>query len=168
MPLFATFIAPGTGKKTLKTFTSAYTGQANQPVMTNANGLIPGNMVDGGVTNGTAVAAGAIAAGKFINLFSDDGGTTLKMRLADGPSGKQADGFVLTAVSDTDTGEFRVDGNNDQVSGLLRGTPYYLGTNGVVTTTPDITTSGAVLQTIGTASTPTNIPFFKSDVDYIN
>lgn len=97
------------------------------------------------------VASETLSGGDLVNFWNDSG--TLKMRKADATTtGKEADGYVLAAVTSGQTGAAYVDSINTSVTGLTSGTIYYLSTTagGVTATAPSAT--GNVVQEIGKAS----------------
>lgn len=106
----------------------------------------------------TAVAdTGGLAAGDFVNLYNSTG--TLKARKADATtSGKEAHGWVNSAVSaGANATVYFSGGLNTTLTGLTLGTTYYLSTTaGGVTATPP-TGSGNVQQSIGVATSATEL-----------
>lgn len=107
-----------------------------------------------------ARASEAIAAGKFVNFFDDAG--VFSFRLADNSNGRQADGFVNEAVASAATGVvYPLDGSNANMTGLVVGKRYWLGTAGGVTDTPLDETNQAnankVSQYLGIAKSPTEL-----------
>lgn len=108
----------------------------------------------------TAVASEAIAAGKLVNIFVDDGAT--KMRLADNSNGRQAWGYLKEGVSaDASATAYRLNTVMPGHTGLTVGADYWLGTVGAVTATPldatDEDNVGKVSQYIGKAFSATEI-----------
>jgi hypothetical protein len=117
-----------------------------------------------GADTTSAPASENLAAGDFVNLWSDGG--TLKARKADASTtGKEAHGFVLAAVTSGNSATVYREGTNTQVSGLTVGSKYYLSAataGGIVTTAPSAT--GNVIQLIGIANSATQINFTQQDV----
>lgn len=106
----------------------------------------------------TAVAAEAIGAGKYVELFVDSG--TLKMRLADNSNGRVAWGYVQSAVASAASGTaYRLNTINANHSGLTPGSEYWLGvTGGVIDEPLDPTTdTGKVCQYLGRAKSATEL-----------
>lgn len=128
-----------------------------------ASGRLDTSMMPVGIGADTAqlVASEALSAGNKINVWNDAG--TAKMRKADATTeGKEADGFVLAAVSSGATGTAYFEGRNTMLSGLTPG-PYYLSTTaGGVTATPP-SGSGNVVQRVGTAVSATEMNFERGD-----
>ena len=99
-----------------------------------------------------------LAAGDLVNVWTDTG--TAKARKADATvAGKEANGFVLAAVTLGQNATVYFDGTNTQLSGLTPGAVYYLSTTaGGVTTTPP-SGSGNVVQRVGRAVSATELTF---------
>ena len=98
-----------------------------------------------------------LAAGDFVNLFTDGG--VCKARLADASNGRHADGFVKTVVTAPATATVYRRGVNDQITGAP-GAVHFLSatTPGKLTTTAPSGT-GKYIQRIGTAKSATAIDF---------
>lgn len=139
---------------------SAGAANAGDIVSLDESGRIDNSMMPVGIGADTKAlpASEALAAGDKINIWSDAG--VARMRKADATSpGKQADGFVIAAVSSGATGTAYFEGTNTQLSGLTPGAAYYLSTTaGGVTTTPPSTT-GQVVQYLGKALSATELSF---------
>lgn len=100
-----------------------------------------------------------LAAGDFINVFLDAG--VAKARKADAASfAKRCLGFVLSAATAGSNVLVYFEGRNTQLTSLTIGALYFLSnaTPGAVTTTA-ITTSGHILQPVGTAVSATTLSF---------
>ena len=85
---------------------------------------------------------------------------TAKARKADATTaGKEANGFVLSAVTLGNNATVYFDGTDTQLSSLTPGAVYYLATTaGGVTDTPP-SGSGNVLQRVGRALSATELTF---------
>ena len=109
------------------------------------------------------IASENLSAGNFINKWNDSG--TAKARKADATTeGKQADGFVLVAVTiGNPVVVYSIGQINNQLSGLTVGTVYYLSTTpgGVTITAPS--TPGNIVQKLGTTSSATEMVFDPYD-----
>lgn len=108
----------------------------------------------------TLTAAGAVAAGDFVNIHASSGA---KVRKADATNAaKKCNGFAPAAIADTASGT--VQGPGTKVSGLAGLTPgatYWLSTTpGLITDTPP--SSDNVIQKIGVAVSATEL-FFNPD-----
>lgn len=143
------------GVQEVQTGAAGGAADANKIPNLDANGKLTQAMMPDGVgpDSVTLEASEAIAAGRFVNFFNDAG--TQKMRLADGPSGKPADAFVLTAVASGANGEALKEGANGAVTGLTPG-DQWLGTNGATVATKP-TTAGQIAQYLGHATAATSI-----------
>jgi hypothetical protein len=116
-----------------------------------------------GAESQTIQASEALAAGDYVNIWTDTGAA--RVRKADATSaGKEANGFVLAAVSSGASATvYAPSQTNTQLSGLTPGAQYYLSTTaGGVTTTPP-SGSGNVIQKLGRAGSATTIVFAPSD-----
>ena len=130
-----------------------------------ANGRLDNSMMPVGIGADTksVVASENLAAGDKVNLWDDAG--TLKARKADAAtSGKEADGFVLSAVTSGASATVYFEGTNTQLTGLTLGARYYLSASvpGGITATPP-SGSGNVVQYIGRAISATEISFEPSE-----
>jgi hypothetical protein len=107
----------------------------------------------------TVTASENLSAGDFVNVHS--GG----VRKADAATaGKEADGFVLDAVSSGQPATVYFEGRNTGLTALTVGARYYLSaaTAGAATDTPPAA-SGNVVQFLGRASEATSIAFEATD-----
>lgn len=152
----------GKTKQILAIATSAGAADAGKIPALDSSGRLDGSMMPVGIGASTtlATASEAIGAGKFVNFWNDGG--TFSMRLADNSNGRQADGYVIEAVSSAAVGTaYPLDGANAQLTGLTVGSRYWLGTAGGVTDTPlDETDSGnanKVSQYLGVAKSATEL-----------
>ena len=100
------------------------------------------------------LASEAISAGAYVNIWNNTG--TANIRNADNTAaGKEAHGYVLSAVGSGANGLVYFSGNNVSVTGATVGN-VYLGTVGaVVSTAPS--GSGNVVQRIGEATSATSV-----------
>lgn len=111
----------------------------------------------------TAVASEALSAGNFVQVWNNSG--SLNVRKADGSTtGKEANGFVVSAFSSSDVATVYFVGVNDQLSGLTVGSRYYLDgtTAGAITATP-VTTSGKTHQFVGKALSATSLAYVYTE-----
>lgn len=162
------------GKMTavLALVTSAGAADAGKVVCTGDNGRLHSSLMAEGFGDNAKVipAYEGLAAGDFVNEFSDGG--TLKVRKADATTaGKEADGYVLAAVTTgANATVYPLTGSNTQLTGLTVGSTYYLSTTagGVTTTPPDGGTyPGVVIQKLGKAVTSTEMIVSANDPYYI-
>ena len=113
-----------------------------------------------GANTTQAAASEAIDAGKFINFWNNAG--VFSMRLADNSNGRQADGFVNSAVASGAVGTaYPLDGTNSNLTGLTVGARYWLGTAGGVIAAPldeaDAGNVNKVSQGLGVAKSATEL-----------
>lgn len=102
-------------------------------------------------------ASEALAAGDFVNVWSDAG--TAKVRKADATvAGKDAHGFVLAAVANGATATVYFEGTNTQVTGQVAGNVYLQTTAGKSGATVP-STAGNVVQQVGIATGTTSVNF---------
>lgn len=140
--------------------TSAGAADAGKIVALNSSGQIDASMMPTGTGQQavTVTASENISAGALINFWLN--GATLNMRNADNTStGKAADGFVTSAVTNGSSGTAFVAGLNTALSGLTIGATYYLGTVGTITTTPPAAASGSIVQAVGKATAANTLVF---------
>lgn len=140
--------------------TSGGAGDAGKIVATDSTGKLDQSLMPVGMGADTKilVASENLAAGDKVNIWNDAG--TAKARKADATTaGKEANGFVLAAVSLGNNATVYFDGTNTQLSGLTPGAVYYLATvAGQITTTPP-SGSGNVVQRVGRALSATELSF---------
>lgn len=116
-----------------------------------------------GADTSTLPASEDLSGGDFVNVWNDGG--VMSARKADASSvGKEADGFVLDAVSMGQPATVYFEGRNTALLGLTLGARYYLSatTPGVATTTPPAGT-GKVVQYLGRAVEATAVAFEATD-----
>lgn len=95
-----------------------------------------------------------ITAGQFVTVGSDG----LAHVASSDVQTKVAAGFAITsAASGAPIKVFLGDGANPYLSGLTAGASYYLDNAGAVTSTPDATTVGRMLQFLGVAISTTQL-----------
>lgn len=160
----------GKTKQTQALVTSAGSGDAGRVVATGTDGRLDESVMPLGIGANTTQAAASeqLAAGKFVNLWNDAG--VLKARLADNSNGRPADGYVTaTYNADDDATVYPLDGVNANLSGLIIGSDYWLGTAGSVTATPLDSTDDAnvskIDQYLGKAKSNTEL--ITTDDSYI-
>lgn len=145
----------------IATVVSAGAADDGKIVALDATGKLDNSVMPVGIgaDTKTVPASENLAAGELVNLWDDAG--TLKARKADASaSGKEADVFVLAAVTSGNNATVYFGGTNNQLSGLTAGSRYYLSatTPGAVTATPP-TGSGVVSQYVGKATSATELSF---------
>ena len=141
---------------------SAGAGDSDKVVALDAAGKIDNSMMPTGIGADTVVintdASTTLSAGDFVNIYDNTGA---ECRLADSTSsGKEAHGFVLSAVSPSSPATIYFEGSNDQLSGLTAGILFLSTTAGqAVSTAPS--GSGNVVQKLGVATSATamNVEF---------
>lgn len=139
---------------------SAGAASAGQVVALNNAGTIDVTMMPSGVGPDTATlpATEAIAAGAYVNVFSNAG--VFSVRNADGSTaGKQADGFVLAAIASGGTGTVYLAGINTAVSGQVPGLVYLSASNIGAGATAGATVAGQTYQQLGLAISATAVQF---------
>ena len=144
--------------------TSAGAGDAGKIPALDDTGRFDISMMPVGITAevATCLASENLADGDFIDLFLSSG--VLKARKADATaSGKEADGFVLAAVTSGNSSTVYLEGNNTHRTGMTIGARQYLYTAaGGVTETPP-SSSGNVVQLLGIALSATEMTFEPTD-----
>jgi hypothetical protein len=151
------------GVLTEQEFSTSSTGatDAGKPVALNSAGKIDESTLPTGIGAETisVAASEALSAGDFVNLYADSGA---KCRKADAStSGKEARGFVLAAVESAATATVYLLGQvNSQRTGMTPGSKEYLSTTTAGSTQETVpSTSGQVIQLLGTAASATELPF---------
>jgi hypothetical protein len=138
--------------------TSAGAGDAGKIVALDATGKLDQTMMPVGIAADVAVitASEALSAGDFVNVWNSTGA---KARKADAStSGKEAVGFVLSAVSNGAAATVYFEGTNTGVTGLTPGLNFLSTTPGAATATAP-STAGQVVQRIGYATAATALNF---------
>ena len=140
--------------------TSAGAGDAGKIPALDATGKLDNSFMPVGIGADSKIlpASENLAAGDLVNVWNDSG--TAKARKADATTaGKEANGFVLSAVTLGNNATVYFDGTDTQLSSLTPGAAYYLAaTAGGVTDTPP-SGSGNVLQRVGRALSATELTF---------
>lgn len=109
------------------------------------------------------LASENIGAGKYVNIYDNAG--TANVRLADNSNSREAHGYLKDAVISAANATVYFEGANDDLSGLVSGSRYFLGTAGGATVTPPTFAGGATIsQLVGTAISSTEI---NTDIDDI-
>ena len=161
------YVALANGRLVTKSATATTGGvaDAGKIVALDAAGLLDAAMLPAGV--GADVqnlpASEALAAGSLVNVWNDTG--TARARKADASTaGKEASGFVLSAVASGQTAAVHSEGSVSGLSGLTPGARYYLSaaTPGAVAAAPPAA-SGNVVQFVGTAHSASVLSFEPSD-----
>lgn len=138
---------------------SAGAGDAGKLVALDSTGRIDNSMMPVGLGADTAsiTASEALAAGDFVNIWSDGGSPAV--RKADATTtGKEAHGFVLDAVSSAASATVYFEGTNTQVTGMTAG-PVFLSTTAGAGTATAPSGSGNIVQRIGVATSATTVNF---------
>ena len=138
--------------------TSAGAGNAGDLVSLDDSGRIDGSMMPVGIGADTATisASETLAAGDWVNVWNDSGA---KVRKADATTaGKEAHGFVLSAVTSGNPATVYFEGTNTQVTGQTPG-PVYLQTTAGAGGATIPSASGNVVQNLGVALSATDVNF---------
>lgn len=107
-----------------------------------------------GADTATITASENLAAGDFVNIWNSTGA---KVRKADATTaGKEAHGFVLSAVTTGNPATVYFEGSNTGVTGQTPGVVYLSTTAGLATSTAP-SAAGNVVQKIGYAISATAI-----------
>ena len=152
----------GTLTETIAITSSAGVADAEKIVATGTNGLLDITLMPTGISPPvlTVLASENLAAGDFVNIYNNGG--TANVRKADATtSGKEAHGFVLSAVLAAANATVYFGDSNTAVTGRTAGVQYLSTTAGSTTTTAP-SGSGNVIQRVGVASSATEIGFLYS------
>ena len=142
--------------------TSAGAGDAGKVVQLDGSGRLDSSVMPVGIGTDTKVmvASEALAAGDFINVWSD--ASAFKVRKADATTGgKRAHGFVLSAVSSGANATVYFEGENTAVTGMTPG-DVFLGITAGRAQAAAPTGSGQTVQRIGVATSATSVNFEPS------
>ena len=138
--------------------TSGGAGNAGDLVSLDDSGRIDGSMMPVGIGADTATisASETLAAGDWVNVWNNSGA---KVRKADATTaGKEAHGFVLSAVTSGNPATVYFEGTNTQVTGQTPG-PVYLQTTAGAGGATVPSASGNVVQRLGVAVSATAVSF---------
>jgi hypothetical protein len=115
-------------------------------------------MMPVGIAADVALVAASenLAAGDFVNIFDSSGAKTRKADAT--TAGKEAHGFVLSAVTSGNNATVYFEGTNTGVTGATPGPAYLSATAGLSTSTAP-SSSGNVVQRLGVAVSATAINF---------
>jgi len=148
-------------KQVAATVTSAGAGDDGKIVALDSTGKLDESVLPVGIGADTKVlvASENLSAGDFVNVWNDSG--TVKVRKADASSSaKEAQGFVLSAVTTGNNASVYLEGTNTQLSSLTLGGLYFLSGSsaGAITTTAP-STAGYIVQQVGVALSATELSF---------
>ena len=142
--------------------TSAGAGDEGKIVALDAAGRLDASMMPVGIGADTAsiVTSENLAAGDLVNIYDVTG--TATARKADATtSGKEAHGFVLSAVTSPAAATVYFEGTNTAVTGLTPGGLFLSTTAGLAATTAP-SAAGNVVQHVGIATSATSMNFESS------
>jgi len=151
------------GKAKLVEATTVSTGvaEAGDIIATDSTGKIDISLLPSGIGADVAMieASGDISGGSYIQIFENLGSP--EIRLADNSNGRNADGFIIDAVTDGNLATVYFEGSNTGLTGLTVGSRQYLGLNGLPTETPldpnNPANVGKIHQFLGKAINATTI-----------
>lgn len=139
---------------------ASVTSSPNKTVKLDGSGKLDVTVMPTGIGADTAsiLASEALAAGDLVNIYNNAG--TANIRKADASaSGKEAHGFVLSAVSSGASGTVYFEGTNTQVTGLTPGVQFLSASTPGKSTTTAPSSSGNVVQIVGIATSATALNF---------
>ena len=148
----------GTVTEKAAIITSAGAGDSGKVIALDATGRLDSSFMPVGIGADTQVitASEALAAGDWVNVWNSTGA---KVRKADATTaGKEAHGFVLSAVSSSASATVYFEGTNTAVTGQTPGV-VYLGTTAGLGTNTAPSSTGNVVQRIGFATSATTVNF---------
>ena len=153
--------AAGILDSTIVNATTASTGAASSAkvVALDSTGRIDQSMMPVGVAADIQliVASEALNAGDYVNIWSNAG--AFNVRKADATvAGKEAHGFVISAVASAATATVYFEGSNTAVTGQTPGNVFLSTTPGAGSAAAP-TAAGNVVQRIGFATTSTSVNF---------
>jgi len=139
---------------------SAGAGDSGKVVALDSSGRIDPTMMPTGIGADTASiqASEALSAGDQVNIYNNAG--TANCRKADASTpGKDAMGFVLSAVASGANATVYFEGTNTQMTGLTPGRQFLSATTPGKTQAAAPTGSGQVVQVVGFATSATAMNF---------
>jgi hypothetical protein len=137
---------------------SAGAGDAGKIPALDAAGRLDNSMMPSGIGADTASVTSSenLAAGDLVNIWNSTGA---KVRKADATTaGKEAHGFVLSAVTSPAAATVYFEGSNTGVTGLTPG-PQFLSTTAGVATATAPSGTGNVVQRVGFATAAAALNF---------
>lgn len=140
-------------------------GNENKIVSLDANGKLDSGMMPTGFGDdvNTVIAGETLNAGDFVNVYYDGVDLAPRCRKADATTeGKEANGFVLDAVTDTQAATVYFEGTNTALSALDDGKVHFLSTTPGQASSTVPTGSGNVVQRLGRSISDTVIAFENS------
>lgn len=156
-------LVSGRIKEIVATVTSAGVADDGKIVALDATGRLDSSVLPVGIGAETKQiqASENLNAGDLVNIWNSGG--QFRVRKADATtSGKEASGFVLSAVTSGQNATVYLEGTVTGLGGLLPGRMYLSTTPGSATSTPP-SGSGNVVQYIGNAVSTTEISFESTD-----
>lgn len=114
-----------------------------------ANGKFDESLMPVGIGPDVTVleATESLTAGKYVNIHDVAGAA--KVRLADSTNDRPAHGFVKDAFAIGEMATVYFEGPNEDLSGIVAGTRYYLGAAGAAMATVPATPTNAIHQFLG-------------------
>lgn len=140
--------------------TSAGAGDAGKIPAVDSTGRLDSSLMPVGIGADTAVitASEALSAGDLVNVWNN--ATAFNVRKADAStSGKEAHGFVLSAVSSAGPATVYFEGSNTAVTSLTPGVRYLSASTPGGTTSTAPSAAGQVVQQVGLATSATVLNF---------
>lgn len=137
---------------------SAGAGDAGKIPALDAAGRLDNSMMPSGIGADTASVTSSenLAAGDLVNIWNSTGA---KVRKADATTaGKEAHGFVLSAVTSPAAATVYFEGSNTGVTGLTPG-PQFLSTTAGIATATAPSGTGNVVQRVGFATAAAALNF---------
>lgn len=153
-------LVAGTPTEVVSNQASAGAADAGKIPALDAAGKLDTTMMPTGVAADVAIvtASEALAAGDLVNIWDNAG--AFSVRKADASTtGKEADGFVLAAVSSSGPATVYFAGTNSQVTGLTPGVRYLSATTPGGTTATAPSAAGQIAQRVGIATSATSLNF---------
>lgn len=147
------------------TTSSAGAGDVGKVPQLDGSGRLDSTVMPVGIGADTKsiLASEALVAGDFVNVWNNAG--TANIRKADGSTtGKEAHGFVLSAVSNGANGTVYFEGANTQQSGLTAGPVYLSATTPGRATSTAPSTTGQIIQCLGVAVSATEVNFEPANI----
>lgn len=154
----------GLAKQRASNDTSAGVADAGKLVALDATGKLDSSMMPTGIAADTKLlpATENLAAGDLVNVYNNTG--TFSVRLADASTtGKEANGFVLAAVTSGNDATVYFEGTDNQLTGLTPGRKFLSATTPGKTSATPPSAAGQIVQYVGIATAATELNFESGD-----
>lgn len=154
----------GREKMVEATVVSTGISQAGDIVALGTDGKLDPSVMPAGIGADVKVleTTETLTAGKYVNIYDDTG--TAKCRLADATNDRPAHGFVNSPFAIGEMASVYFEGANNDLSGIIAGTRYYLGASGAATAVVPALPTAVIHQFLGVGIDSTTVNTDIEDV----